>query len=39
MRRFIIALAAMAVMAAGCQEKPVEPMKPKVGAEIALLAI
>jgi len=30
MRRFMIALAAMAVLAAGCQDKPIDPLKPKV---------
>jgi hypothetical protein len=35
MRRLLIALAAMAVLAAGCQDKPIDPLKPKV-AEMAM---
>lgn len=31
MRKFMWALAAAAVLAAGCQEKPIDPLKPKVG--------
>lgn len=30
MHRFMIALAAVAVLAAGCQDKPIDPLKPKV---------
>lgn len=36
MRRLMIALAAVAVLAAGCQDKPIDPLKPKA-ATIALL--
>lgn len=38
MRRLFIALAAMAVLAAGCHDKPIDPLKPKVEAAGAAMA-
>ncbi len=39
MRRFIFALAAVAVLAAGCHDKPVDPLKPKVLPQPPVLAM
>jgi hypothetical protein len=39
MRRVIVALAAMAVLAAGCQDKPIDPLKPKVETHAAAVAM